>query len=79
MEKSLWQQIGLTDEEYAQIQEILGREPNYVELGLLAAMWSEYCGYKYSRSVFPVLKYFPTEDPTSLKARVRMQGSGHRG
>lgn len=58
MEKSLWQQMGLTDEEYAQVQEILGREPNYIELGLFAVMWSEHCGYKNSR---PVLKYFPTE------------------
>ena len=41
-------QHGLTEEEYASIQKILGRVPTYVELGLYSVMWSEHCSYKNS-------------------------------
>ena len=51
---------GLTPEEYARIEEILGREPNLVELGIFAAMWSEHCSYKSSKVH---LRKFPTEAP----------------
>jgi phosphoribosylformylglycinamidine synthase len=47
--------MGLLKEEYELILELLGREPSYTELGMFAVMWSEHCGYKYSR---PVLGYF---------------------
>ena len=47
--------MGLNAEEFALILELLGREPSYTELGMFAVMWSEHCGYKYSR---PVLAYF---------------------
>ena len=47
--------MGLSDGEYALILELLGREPTHTELGMFAVMWSEHCGYKYSR---PVLAYF---------------------
>ena len=40
---------GLTAEEYARIQRILGRDPNYTELGIFSVMWSEHCSYKSSR------------------------------
>ena len=40
---------GLTPEEYARIQKILGREPNFTELGIFSVMWSEHCSYKSSR------------------------------
>jgi phosphoribosylformylglycinamidine synthase len=40
---------GLTDEEYGRIVELLGREPNYTELGIFSVMWSEHCSYKSSR------------------------------
>jgi len=40
---------GLTAEEYARIQKILGREPNITELGIFSVMWSEHCSYKSSR------------------------------
>jgi phosphoribosylformylglycinamidine synthase len=40
---------GLTAEEYARIQGILGRDPNYTELGIFSVMWSEHCSYKSSR------------------------------
>jgi phosphoribosylformylglycinamidine synthase len=49
---------GLTDEEYRKIVDLLGREPNYTELGVFSVMWSEHCSYKSSR---PFLKRLPTE------------------
>ena len=48
---------GLTDEEYEKIKQILGREPNYPELGIFSVMWSEHCSYKSSK-IF--LKNLPT-------------------
>jgi phosphoribosylformylglycinamidine synthase subunit PurL len=39
----------LTQEEYARIHELLGREPTFVELGVFSVMWSEHCSYKSSR------------------------------
>ncbi len=54
---------GLTPEEYARIEEILGRAPNFTELGIFSVMWSEHCSYKNSR---PELKKFPTTGPTVL-------------
>ena len=47
---------GLTDAEYDHIKEILGREPNFTELGIFSVMWSEHCSYKNSK---PLLKLFP--------------------
>ena len=32
-------------------KEILGREPNYVEIGIFSAMWSEHCSYKSSKNI----------------------------
>lgn len=49
---------GLTEEEYDKIVNALGRDPNFTELGILAAMWSEHCSYKSSRTH---LKRLPTE------------------
>ena len=40
---------GLTAEEFARIQKILDRDPNYTELGIFSVMWSEHCSYKSSR------------------------------
>ncbi|MGH9640560.1 MAG: hypothetical protein ACRD3Y_10890, partial [Bryobacteraceae bacterium] len=40
---------GLTAEEFARIQKILGRDPNITELGVFSVMWSEHCSYKSSR------------------------------
>lgn len=47
--------MGLTRDEYDRILQLLGRDPTLTELGMFAVMWSEHCGYKYSR---PVLAYF---------------------
>lgn len=49
---------GLTKEEFEEIQRILGRTPNYTELGIFSVMWSEHCSYKNSVSV---IKELPRE------------------
>jgi phosphoribosylformylglycinamidine synthase II len=46
--------------DYAHIKEILGREPNLVEIGIFSAMWSEHCSYKSSKKH---LSGFPTKAP----------------
>ena len=50
----------LSKEDYEHILEILGREPNIVEIGIFSAMWSEHCSYKSSKYY---LKGFPTKAP----------------
>ncbi|MEO5931166.1 MAG: phosphoribosylformylglycinamidine synthase subunit PurL [Candidatus Kapaibacterium sp.] len=40
--------LGLTESEYEKINEVLGRAPNYTELGVYSVMWSEHCSYKNS-------------------------------
>src|SRR5713226_2965460 len=55
---------GLSPEEYQKIIKILGREPNYTELGIFSVMWSEHCSYKSSRHY---LKLLPTEGPHVLQ------------
>jgi len=56
-------ELGLTDYEYEQICEKLGREPNDVELAVFSLMWSEHCGYKHSKKL---LRRLPTEGPHLL-------------
>jgi phosphoribosylformylglycinamidine synthase II len=51
---------GITANEYERILQILGREPNYTELGIFSVMWSEHCSYKSSRVH---LRKFPTQGP----------------
>ena len=40
---------GLTGEEFARVQQILGRDPSLTELGIFSVMWSEHCSYKSSK------------------------------
>ena len=54
----LYEELGLTAEEYEQIKQVLGREPNKVELGMYSVMWSEHCSYKSSKEQ---LRKLPTE------------------
>ncbi len=54
---------GLTPEEFERIRKILGREPNFTELGIFSVMWSEHCSYKNSRKE---LRKFPTTGPKIL-------------
>jgi phosphoribosylformylglycinamidine synthase subunit PurL len=53
-------ELGLTDSEYERIRELLGREPNDLELAMFSLMWSEHCAYKHSRKL---LRRLPTEGP----------------
>jgi phosphoribosylformylglycinamidine synthase len=57
----------LTPSEYSKIVDILGRQPNYTELGIFSVMWSEHCSYKSSRLH---LKKLPT------RGRLVVQGPG---
>jgi phosphoribosylformylglycinamidine synthase len=41
--------LGLSDDEAAEIESVLGRAPNHLELAMFAVMWSEHCSYKSSR------------------------------
>lgn len=50
--------LGLLEEEYRKITEILGREPNFTELSIYSVMWSEHCSYKNS---IKYLKTLPRE------------------
>jgi phosphoribosylformylglycinamidine synthase len=50
----------LSQDDYTHIKQILGREPNLVEVGIFSAMWSEHCSYKSSKVH---LKGFPTSAP----------------
>jgi phosphoribosylformylglycinamidine synthase II len=63
-DKQMWEQAGLTREEYDEIVRVLSREPNELELGLYGAMWSEHCSYKNSKRI---LKRFPTNGPHVLQ------------
>ena len=60
----VWREIGLTDQEYERIVELMGRTPTWPELGIFSAMWSEHCSYKNSK---PVLRLFPTQGPRVLQ------------
>lgn len=55
-ENRLYAEMGLSDEEFALVEKILGRTPNYTETGLFSVMWSEHCSYKNSKLI---LKKFP--------------------
>ncbi len=54
----LAKRLGLTDIEFGKIKKLMGRVPNFTELGVFSAMWSEHCSYKNSRKLF---KLFPTK------------------
>ena len=58
-EKKPYLDWSLSEHEYDYIcNHLLHRLPNYTEIGLFSAMWSEHCSYKKSK---PVLKLFPTK------------------
>ena len=44
-----YRELGLKDDEYARIKEILGRRPTHAELTMYSVMWSEHCSYKSSK------------------------------
>ena len=57
-------EMGLSEEEFARLQGLLGRAPTLTELGITAALWSEHCSYKSSKVY---LKEFPTAGPRVLQ------------
>ncbi|OLO26440.1 phosphoribosylformylglycinamidine synthase II [Alkalihalophilus pseudofirmus] len=63
-EQKIYAEMGLTDEEFGMVESILGRLPNYTELGLFSVMWSEHCSYKNSKVL---LKKFPVDGEKVLQ------------
>lgn len=63
-DQKLYAGMGMSDEEFALVENILGRLPNWTETGLFSVMWSEHCSYKNSK---PVLRKFPTKGPQVLQ------------
>ncbi|MFJ7186717.1 phosphoribosylformylglycinamidine synthase subunit PurL [Lysinibacillus xylanilyticus] len=63
-EQKLYAGMGMSDEEFAMVEGILKRLPNWTETGLFSVMWSEHCSYKNSK---PVLRKFPTKGPQVLQ------------
>ncbi|MFB7125319.1 MULTISPECIES: phosphoribosylformylglycinamidine synthase subunit PurL [Streptomycetaceae] len=57
-----WADLGLKEDEYARIREILGRRPTGAELAMYSVMWSEHCSYKSSKVH---LKQFGEKKPDS--------------
>ena len=51
---------GFTPEEYAEVINILGRDPTFTEMGIFSAMWNEHCSYKSSKIH---LRTLPTDGP----------------
>lgn len=57
------QKLGLLEEEFEKIKQILGRTPNFTELSIFSVMWSEHCSYKNS---IVRLKTLPKDSPRML-------------
>ncbi len=51
------EELGLTNSEYKKVIEILNREPNFTELCIFSAMWSEHCSYKSSKKWLKTMNY----------------------
>jgi phosphoribosylformylglycinamidine synthase subunit PurL len=63
-EQPLHRALGLTDGELERITELLGRDPNDLELGVFSLLWSEHCGYKHSALL---LRRLPSAGPHVLQ------------
>ena len=55
IDSDIIEEHALSLDEYKRIQDILGRDPNYVELGIFSVMWSEHCSYKSSIKMIKTL------------------------
>jgi phosphoribosylformylglycinamidine synthase II len=62
-------ELGLADDEYARVREILGRRPTSSELAIYSVMWSEHCSYKSSKVH---LRQFAEKAPRSSALLVGM-------
>ncbi|MDD4867409.1 MAG: phosphoribosylformylglycinamidine synthase subunit PurL [Mycobacterium sp.] len=58
-------ELGLKDDEYRRIREILGRRPTDTELAMYSVMWSEHCSYKSSKVH---LRYFGETTTAQMRA-----------
>jgi phosphoribosylformylglycinamidine synthase len=67
-----YRELGLREDEYARIREILGRRPTDAELAMYSVMWSEHCSYKSSKVH---LRYFG-ETTTDEMRRHMLAGIG---
>jgi phosphoribosylformylglycinamidine synthase len=61
-EEQPYRELGLRDEEYARIREILGRRPTTAELAMYSVMWSEHCSYKSSKVHLRTFADLPKSD-----------------
>ncbi|HZA18339.1 MAG TPA: phosphoribosylformylglycinamidine synthase subunit PurL [Pseudonocardiaceae bacterium] len=62
-----YRELGLADDEYARIREILGRRPTEAELAMYSVMWSEHCSYKSSKVH---LRYFGETTTAAMRQRM---------
>ncbi|SEP77567.1 phosphoribosylformylglycinamidine synthase [Lentzea xinjiangensis] len=62
-----YKELGLKDDEYARIKEILGRRPTDAELAMYSVMWSEHCSYKSSKVH---LKYFGETTTDEMRSKM---------
>jgi len=62
-----YRELGLADDEYARIREILGRRPTDAELAMYSVMWSEHCSYKSSKKH---LRYFGETTTEEMRAKM---------
>jgi phosphoribosylformylglycinamidine synthase len=57
-----WRELGLKEDEYDNIREILGRRPTSAELAMYSVMWSEHCSYKSSKVHFALWAQNTTDE-----------------
>ncbi|MDQ0378399.1 phosphoribosylformylglycinamidine synthase subunit PurL [Amycolatopsis thermophila] len=62
-----YRELGLADDEYARIREILGRRPTDAELAMYSVMWSEHCSYKSSKKH---LRYFGETTTEEMRSKM---------
>ncbi|HEY5845957.1 MAG TPA: phosphoribosylformylglycinamidine synthase II, partial [Microlunatus sp.] len=58
-----WSELGLKQDEYERIRELLGRRPTSSELAMYSVMWSEHCSYKSSKVHLRRFGELPDETP----------------
>ncbi|GAB3578053.1 phosphoribosylformylglycinamidine synthase subunit PurL [Amycolatopsis endophytica] len=62
-----YRELGLAEDEYARIREILGRRPTDAELAMYSVMWSEHCSYKSSKKH---LRYFGETTTEEMRSKM---------
>jgi phosphoribosylformylglycinamidine synthase len=66
------QKLGLTESEFNEICNVLGRTPNFTETAMYSVMWSEHCSYKNS---IKWLKTLP-KDGSKVLAKAGEENAG---